>query len=321
MTRLFSTVSTLLLASLLVYCPSLHAGGYNISACREVHTVIEDPFPMEGEDAPEMVAEIVCKKIQDLAPIFGVRVHGRMVRLMIPESMESFHKMTGKGKYTLAVFSPRIGIVTQPAKTLQSLHDTKRLEQTLTHELTHFFIFKVAGFGVPSWLHEGLAQWFEGLHPKQGIIMSTDDIMKMEVRFHMPNIPIAQRSRDYEISLMLVAKIIRRAGRDKLIESLRDIHEYPDALDLPVAGRTIRQWLLSADEPVADEDGAQESQLEILRGEDWKKRLEEEFDQGGDNARTRGFDGQDEGEISPLPIEQLLKKAKQKKKAPQHPKP
>jgi hypothetical protein len=40
--------------------------------------------------------------------------------------------------------------------------DPGRFEHVLTHELTHAMITGIAPRGVPAWLHEGLAQYFEG---------------------------------------------------------------------------------------------------------------------------------------------------------------
>ncbi len=289
------------------------AEGWNMSECKEVRTVMQDPLPPIGDEAAEMVAGIVCKKVQELAPIFGVEVTGRrMVRLMITDSMESFHKITGRGKYTIAAFSPTFGIVTQPPATLQTLSDTHKLESTLAHELTHYFIYRVAGPTCPSWIHEGLAQWFEGIHPKQGIILGMDKITSMEARWRNISTPIDQRSRDYLTSLMLVAKIIRRAGLENFIASLKEIKSYPNALDLPVNGRTIRQWLLSADEPKEPKD-SNSSQLEILRGEQWQRRLEEEFSQQNEDGKTIHLGYQEDGEVTPLPLKELLEKAKKNK--------
>ena len=38
-------------------------------------------------------------------------------------------------------------------------------ERVLVHELTHAMIASLAPRGIPAWLHEGLAQYFEGDDP------------------------------------------------------------------------------------------------------------------------------------------------------------
>ena len=40
-----------------------------------------------------------------------------------------------------------------------------QFDQILVHELTHAMIYAVAPRGVPAWLHEGLAGYFEGRDP------------------------------------------------------------------------------------------------------------------------------------------------------------
>jgi len=295
-------------------CPALVlAAGYDLSECDDVRTVMEDPFPPLGDEAAGMVAEIVCRKLHDLAPLFAVKLDGRrLVGLLITESMESFTKKTGRGPYTLAVFSSRYGIITQPAQTLQQLRDHKRLERTTTHELTHFLIHKVAGITCPSWLHEGLAQWFEGLRPRRSIMISAEEIAKLEMRWHLPGISLRQRSLDYQISLMLVAKIIHRAGQAALLDSLKDIPACRDKLDLPLAGRSIREWLLSADAPAAEKDAAPDGGFEIVRGEDWEEQLREEVTLSDKDGKVIRFGDRQDENISPLPLDQMLKKAKHK---------
>ena len=39
---------------------------------------------------------------------------------------------------------------------------TPSLQAVLSHELTHAFIRRASAGHAPGWLHEGLAQWFEG---------------------------------------------------------------------------------------------------------------------------------------------------------------
>ncbi len=312
------TPRSLFLALLFVAClpgfPRLTlAAGYDLSECDEVRTVMEDPFPPLGDEAAGLVAGIVCRKVHELAPLFGVELDGRrQVGLLITENMESFSKRTGRGPHTLAVFSSRYGIITQPAQTLQRLRDHKRLERTITHELTHFFIHKVAGITCPSWLHEGLAQWFEGLRSRRSIMMSADEILKLELRWHLPGISLRQRSLDYQISLMLVAKIIRRAGQAALIDSLKDIPAQRDKLDLPVAGRSIREWLLSADAPAAEKDAAPDGGFEIVRGEEWQEQLREEVTLSDKDGKVIRFGDRQDENTSPLPLKEMLKKAKRK---------
>jgi hypothetical protein len=292
------------------------AAGYDLSECVEVTTTIEDPLPLVGDEAADKVAEIVCRKVKDLAPIFGVRLDGRkLVGLFIPEDMKSFTKRTGRGKHTLAVFNARYGIITQPAQTLQMLKNTKRLEETITHELTHYFVHRVAGPSCPIWLHEGLAQWFQGLRIKSRLYYNEEFIQNLEARFRMGGLPIQQVAMNYRAALVLVTKIIRRAGQDELIAALPSVGKHRNVLDIEIGNRTMREWLFSADPPeeelVAKASG-KPAGFEVVRGEEWIETLAEEVgltDRQGKVIRfadpTQGRDGK----VTPLPLNEMMKRA------------
>jgi hypothetical protein len=60
------------------------------------------------------------------------------------------------GEYDGRIRVPVAGASSQPG----------RFEHVLTHELTHAMIAGIAPRGVPVWLHEGLAQYFDGSDPQ-----------------------------------------------------------------------------------------------------------------------------------------------------------
>ena len=315
--------TTRVVAALLLALASLPAGagGYQIHQCREVRTSLEDPFPPLGDDSPEWVAEVVCEGVQQLAPQFGVRLDGRtLVDLLICESNESFHRLTGKGPWVAAVFNPRVGIVTQPAHWLARGGRRRELGQTVLHELTHYFVHRASGGRCPTWLNEGLAQWFSGLHPRGNIIMPSAEIVKLERRWRLPPTSIAVRRRDYWLSLQLTAKVIRRAGLPALLEALPAVGNHPPAgLDLELAGRPLRHWLLGADpgEQLAGAEQQDERKgFEILRGEHWLRQIEEDTRVEIDMKKARVIDFRHspaDGPTSPVPA---LQGARQRGKSP-----
>jgi hypothetical protein len=310
-----STCFIALLAGIILATAS-PALSYDLSRCSEVETIIEDPFPPFGDEAASKVADIVCRKLEELAPLFDVSLEGRhLLKLFIPENMKSFTKRTGRGRYTLAVYSHRVGIITQPAQTLEKLRDRKKLEGTITHELTHFLIHKVVGGYCPKWIHEGLAQWFQGRRCRGRIFMTEEAIHKLEMRWRTHNVPHMQRSKDYYISLALVTRLIERAGQEAVLESLKEIPEYNNVMELPIGKRTLREWLYSADTPdEAKTDADEVPGFAVERGSDWDKQLGEEVTLNERDGKVIDFSNPHEGEVTPLPLKEMLKKARQKKK-------
>jgi len=71
-------------------------------------------------------------------------------------TLKQFHDLTGAPEWAGAAFDTRIRIPVQGA-----LADPRTFDRVLTHELAHAMIAGVAGRGVPAWLHEGLATYFE----------------------------------------------------------------------------------------------------------------------------------------------------------------
>ncbi len=292
----------------LAFTAEAGAGIFSIDRCTEVVTELEDPLTPLGDRSADWVAEIVCEGVKKLAPKFGVYLDGRfMLKLFICESNESFLKRTGRGKWALAVFHPRMGIVTQPAHWLYRLGKRKMLERTVTHELVHFFVHKVTGGRCPRWLNEGLAQWMSGLQPETPVLVPLKRVEELELSWRIDSHNPKKLAGNYRLSLLLTAKIIRRAGLEALLEALPDMPGYPPCgLDLPVAGRPIKYWLMVAEPQV--EDQAADRQVRILYGEHWLDILEDEA-----RARPTRLDGPQ----SRVPALERFRKSKRRR--PQNP--
>ena len=71
-------------------------------------------------------------------------------------TLKQFRDMTGAPEWAAGSFDTRIRIPVQGA-----LANPRSFDRVLTHELAHAMIAGVAGRGVPAWLHEGLATYFE----------------------------------------------------------------------------------------------------------------------------------------------------------------
>jgi tetratricopeptide (TPR) repeat protein len=79
------------------------------------------------------------------------------VTSVILYTREQFHDITRSPSWAGGSFDGRIRVPVQGA-----LQNSAEFERVLAHEFTHALIQSVATRGVPTWLHEGLADCFDG---------------------------------------------------------------------------------------------------------------------------------------------------------------
>lgn len=93
-------------------------------------------------------------------------------------------------------------------------------DRVLVHELTHAIVYAIAPRGVPAWLHEGLASYFEGRDPALaqrriqalGVIMPLAALQESFTRFNAAQATIA-----YEESVFVADDLARRLGSRMVI--------------------------------------------------------------------------------------------------------
>jgi tetratricopeptide (TPR) repeat protein len=123
---------------------------------------------------------------------------------------KQFRDMTGSPDWADALYDGRIRI-----PTLGAWENPVSFERMLTHELTHAIVWGLAPRGVPAWLQEGLAQYFEGRDPQaarrrvkgRGQPVSLTDL---ESSFLSKNVDDARFA--YDVGLATVSLIVERAG-------------------------------------------------------------------------------------------------------------
>src|SRR3954470_7342167 len=106
------------------------------------------------------------------------------ITTVILYTREQFHDITRSPSWAGGVFDGRIRVPVQGA-----LENTAEFERVLAHEFTHALIQSVATRGVPTWLHEGLADCFDG-----------SDMRKKEQQLRQadPRIPLARLEGSFE---------------------------------------------------------------------------------------------------------------------------
>jgi len=167
---------------------------FEMHKCDQIVVVLEEPFDKDGDEAASFLLPFLCEKMEEFAELFGLELERRkMLQVFIPEDMRSFNRITGRSFFTLAVYSSRRGIITQPGKALRALRSRGKLKQTLTHEMVHFFVHRTIGARCPTWLNEGLAQWYEGIRPRGRMLLTEAGIDALERRWHLRNLSVAPR--------------------------------------------------------------------------------------------------------------------------------
>ena len=274
------------------------AGGQKplqVKECRQVVVEVEDH---DAKETGERVGKYVCEKAMRLAPMFGL-VKGQLVYVRIAADAKSFHALTGKSYYTLAVFMSRgirDMIITQPASILRS---DERVLWVVTHELIHLMIRRAVGRRCPMWLNEGLAQWYEGRKATGPLPADEKALEALEARWHDRSVAVRQRGQDYKSSLALVSLLMHHVGEEALLGAVRKLRRERKPLDVDIDGRSIRMWLFH-DRPADFGADAPASQVQV------------EVRPGLDMRRPRPGKKKKDSGMTKLPLEEMLKRARQK---------
>ena len=124
---------------------------------------------------------------------------------------QQFRDITQAPTWAGGIYDGRIRVPAAGA-----VQSPRLFERVLVHELAHAMIARIAPRGVPTWLHEGLAQYFEGDDAvaarrrveKIGVI----PLQYLEGSFSQLTAP--QATLAYDESLVVVAKLFQRPGFD-----------------------------------------------------------------------------------------------------------
>jgi hypothetical protein len=123
---------------------------------------------------------------------------------------QQFRNITGSPDWAAGLYDGRIRV-----QTLGALKDPVSFERVLTHELVHAVIWGLAPRGVPSWLHEGMAQYFEGgdvqaARRRLKAHAAPIQLKELETGFGKKSAEDARYA--YDVALAAVSLIFERAG-------------------------------------------------------------------------------------------------------------
>jgi hypothetical protein len=120
-----------------------------------------------------------------------------------------FRDITQAPDWSDATYDGRIRMPVKGAR-----EDLQRFDRVLTHELTHAMISDLAPRGVPAWLHEGLASYFDGEDPTRAAraLRSLPGIPLMALTESFTRLDGAQATIAYMESLVVADVLMRRAG-------------------------------------------------------------------------------------------------------------
>ena len=130
------------------------------------------------------------------------------VTTVILYTREQFHDITRSPSWAGGSFDGRIRVPVQGA-----LQNRAEFERVLAHEFTHSLIQSVAARGVPTWLHEGLADCFDG-----------SDIRKKEqqVRQAEARVPLSRLEGSFEALTVKEASLAYAASAVAVHQLLED---------------------------------------------------------------------------------------------------
>ncbi|MEK6776817.1 MAG: peptidase MA family metallohydrolase [bacterium] len=168
-------------------------------------------------------------------------------------SDEDFQNVTQTPEWTKGLYDGKIRIPIGGLK-----EKSRMLERVVMHEYTHAIIHQMVGTNCPTWLNEGVAQYFEG-EPAEGIAGSAGQILKSgdfiplkKLEGSFMNLDAKSAAMAYTESYTVVDHIIKAHGIYAVQKLLSDISN----------GADVESALRSA--IGADYNGLQEDWLKYL---------------------------------------------------------
>lgn len=130
----------------------------SLSSRQKYREVSDFVFYFDAAIPPETVDRVAAsleKNSRELSVFFGISLPGPQVVILYEG--RAYFALVSIPEWVSGVFDGKIRIAMDPGGGV-----TPELETVLIHELGHAFLRQASRDRAPGWLHEGLAQWFEG---------------------------------------------------------------------------------------------------------------------------------------------------------------
>jgi hypothetical protein len=194
-------------------------------------TIFHDPADRKRAEALATLCEQAYARLNDL---FGRPVPPQIV-VVLPHNLDQLREIL-QATFDLSNFvafasasvdrdvdwqstAPRVYV--QDTNLSRSRRDFQL--QTFTHEFTHVSAFPLAGPFVPSWIHEGLADWMAGGQQRPMAVDGTDGILPDDWEFTAGGGDSILRA--YDESTSAIAFLAARKGKSAPLDLLAKVGE------------------------------------------------------------------------------------------------
>ncbi len=178
---------------------------------------------LDGE-VPRWMIQTVLRDLEEaydlLRKELGISPPGDITVILY--SGQDFRAVTRSPAWVGGTFDGKIRL---PVGGLTEEYEARHLKPTLTHELTHAFLRSMVPQGLPIWLNEGLAEYFEGMNVdmvKARLAALTDvkvsSLMELGESFRRGNIEAA-----YFLSFLAVHTLVEEEGFYSVRRMLEDM--------------------------------------------------------------------------------------------------
>ena len=203
-----------------------------VSQQRTEHfTVLHDPADRKRAEA---IGGLCEQGYARLTAVFGATIPAQIV-VVLPHSLDQLREIL-QATFDLSNFvafasatvdrdddwestAPRVYV--QDTNLARSRRDFQL--QTFHHEFTHVAAFSLAGPFVPSWVHEGLADWMASGEQPSSKVDGTDGVLPEEWEFTTGGGEAILRA--YDESTSAVAFLAARKGKGAPLDLLRRVGE------------------------------------------------------------------------------------------------
>ena len=144
---------------------------------------------------------------------------------------QQFRDITRAPEWSTGQYDGRIRVPVAGAS-----RSREAFEHVLTHELTHAMVSSLAPRGVPAWLHEGMAQYFEGEDlraAKQRVKARGRPVPMKSLEGGFGGLNVAQAQVAYDQSLVAVSLLFERTdfGWSRLLDDLAGGEPFERAIE------------------------------------------------------------------------------------------